>query len=282
MATGAGFPKARHVIVALTVVALSLSISAIAVAQEGTVIVRDGEAQVAVVYAPEGITRGPGATPQPVDWPYICFWFNGAFPEEVDVISNPVPGRWYSLTCNPRPGSGRDFIFVITQYDPAEPIPGEPDLVSAHEVREFAEDFAAPPPLPIAISPAAEQITGVETWLWPDGPLDTVSASASAGGLTVVVEARYQGTTYDLGDGSAPLFCPSATAWVPGATTSDCTHTFLSEASGHRITATSTWDFYWFDNAAQPVPVLYETFLAPQVLDVDIIDLEAVISRSGE
>ena len=281
MAAGTKPSRTRRIIVAAAILALSLSVSAVAAAQEGTVIVRDGEARVAVVYAPEGITRGPGASPVPVDWPYICYWFNGAFPEEVSVISNPIPGRWYSLTCNPRPGSGRDFIFVITQYDPAEPIPGEPDLVSAHEVREFAEDFAVPPPLPIAISPAAEQITGVETWLWPDGPLDTIQASASAGGLTVVVEARYGGTTYDLGDGSPPLVCPSATEWVLGAADSDCTHTYLTEETGRRITATSTWDFYWSDNAAQPVPVLYETFLAPQVLDIDIIDLEAVISRSG-
>jgi len=58
-----------------------------------------------------------------------------------------------------------------------------------------------------------------------------------------------------------------------------CAYTYLLEAENVTIDAESEWDFVWWDNAAQPVPALFETITPNEVLDLAIIDLEAVISN---
>lgn len=252
-------------------------------AQEREIVVEDSRAIVSVV-ASAPIVRGAGGNGgTPGDWPYTCQWHIPITLEDATSVSttNPRAGLLYILICEPRPGSGRDPINQFEVYNPADPVPGEPGAVTSIAVREFAEDFAQPPALGVGVSPAFEQITGLETWLWPAGAMGSIQAVASAGGLTVTVEARWRETLFDVGEpGAEPVRCTQVIEWSAGAEATSCSHTYLTEQLGRTITATSRWDFVWWDNAGQTVPAFYRSVDLAEQLDVDVIDLEAVITNS--
>lgn len=251
-------------------------------AQEESDIVVDGSRATVTVVAAGPITSGagaPGATPY---WPYTCNWDEPFTNTDVIIAptDRPIPGHRYWLRCRADDDSGLDDIGQFVVYDPQDPVPGFAAVTSI-EIRDFARDFVEPDPLFVGLSPDAVQITGVETWFWPDGAIDRIRASANANGLTVTVEARYRGTTFDVGEpGAEPVECTEQVEWTPGLDRTPCSHTYLTEASLRTIDGESTWDFVWWDNAAQPVPALYETITPNEVLDVTVVDLEAVISNS--
>lgn len=273
----------RFVLLALTFITLSALASSPLGAQEESEIVVDGSRATVTVVAAGPITSGeaaPGAVPY---WPYTCAWDEVWADSEVIITPTDalIPGHRYYLRCEPDAESGLDPIGEFVVYDPLDPIPGFAAVTSI-EIRDFARDFVQPNPLPVGISPDGVQITGVETWFWPDGSLASVQASANANGLSVTVEARYRGTTYDLGEpGTAPLTCTTKDVWVPGAQHTTCAHTYLSEDERRVVESTSEWDFVWWDNAAQPVPALFETVFLAETLDIEVIDLEAVITNPG-
>lgn len=265
------------IVATLTVVSAS-SVSA----QEDSEIVVDGSRATVTVVAAGPITRGDGAPGALPYWPYTCYW-DTVFANSDVVLgpsNGPVPGHRYYLRCLPDEGSGLDPIGEFVVYNPLDPVPGFAAVTSI-EIRDFARDFVEPNPLLVGLSPDGIQITGVETWFWPDGSIAAVQASANANGLAVTVEARYRGTSFDLGiPGLEPLVCDEQHIWVAGSDHTDCAHTYLNQAENVTIDATSEWDFVWWDNAAQPVPVLFETIFPDETLDIEIIDLEAVITNN--
>jgi hypothetical protein len=265
----------------LVLVALIAGTTASASAQDGEVVVGGGEANVTVIYEADIVANSPGdGSREP--WPYTCRWFALIGGSEIEAFrtANPTAGTRYRLVCTPRDQFDVPPISQIVIYNPAEPIPGGP-FVSSLQVRDVARDVLRPNPLLVGVSPNDVQITGVETWLWPDGSIDRVAATAAAGGLVVTVQARWRGTTFDMAeDGSDPIRCVQQRAWTERAVNPDCAHTYLTEAALRTITASSDWDVVWRDNAAQPGPVFLETITAVEAIDVEVIDLEAVISRS--
>ncbi len=250
-------------------------------AEEDSEIVVDGTTATVTVVAAGPITLGDGAPGASPYWPYTCNWDEPWTNSDVIIspTDTPIPGHRYYLRCIPDEDSDLPAIGEFVIYDPLDPIPGFAAVTSI-EIRDFARDFVQPNPLPVGISPDGIQITGVETWLWPDGSLDRVRASANANGLTVTVEARYRGTTFDLGlEGVDKIVCTEQVEWTPGMESTPCAYTYLLEAENVTIDAESEWDFVWWDNAAQPVPALFETITPNEVLELAIIDLEAVISN---
>ncbi len=255
-----------------------------AVAQDApeTEFVIDGSQAVVTVVASDEVRPGPSPAGSPSNWPYICHWdevFNNT-----DVVLGPTTnlerGHRYWLRCDPQPDSGRDPIGQFVVYDPADPVPGEAAITSL-VIRDFVRDQGLVQPLPLAvgISPGGIQITGVETWLWPDGSIERIQASAHAGGLTVTVQARFDHTAFDVDEpGVQPIVCTEQQPWQPGSDEATCSHTYLTEALGRTITGSSEWDFVWWDDAAQPTPVYWETVVLDEQYDVDVIDLEAVIT----
>lgn len=270
-------------LVALVVCMTMAGGTSTAFAQDGEIVVEDTRAVVSVV-ANAPIVRGSANNGGPPgDWPYTCQWHVPITIEDPASITTttPTPGWLYVLICEPRPGSGRQPINQFEVYNPADPVPGEPGAVTSIAVREFAEDFAQPPPLGVGISPEFEQITGLETWFWPAGATDPIQAAASAGGLTVTVEARWRETTFDVGEpGADEVRCTEVIEWSRHRDETACAHTYLTEERGRTVVATSSWDFVWWDNAGQPVPAVYATVDLVEQLDVDVIDLEAVITNS--
>lgn len=251
-------------------------------AQEDSEIVVDGSRATVTVVANGPITTGEGAPGARPYWPYTCHWDEPWTNSDIIIAptDTPVPGQRYYLRCEPDADSGLDAIGEFVIYDPLDPVPGFAAVTSI-EIRDFARDFVEPNPLLVGISPDGLQITGVETWFWPDGSIDSVRASANANGLTVTVEARYRGTEFDLDEaGVGPLQCTTQIEWSPGAEVTNCGHTYLTQAEQRTIEATSEWDFVWWDNAAQPIPALFETVFLDETLDIEVIDLEAVITNA--
>jgi hypothetical protein len=252
-------------------------------AQEESEIVVDGSRATVTVVAAAPISLGegfPGARPY---WPYTCHWDEPWTNPDVIIAptDSPIPGRRYYLRCVPDEKSGLAAIGDFVVYDPLDPVPGF-DAVTSIEIRDVARDFVEPNPLLVGISPDGVQIAGVETWFWPDGSIDRVRASAHANGLTVTVEARHRATTFDVGEpGVDPIVCIEQMEWTPGATVTDCSYTYLTQADGLTVEAESEWDFVWWDNAAQPLPALYDTIFPTEILEIEVIDLEAVISKGG-
>lgn len=245
-----------------------------------------GEGVVTVVSAPGGtVTRGTGSGPagSPGVWPYTCNFYVGVTLDDLAIGVNPKPGYTYHLVCNPRAGfEDRARIDNIAYvYNPAGPIdPLQPDLVTSAQLQDIATEILNPTDLPPAYSPDDRQITGVETWLWPEGDTTSTSVFASAGGLTVTIESRYRETEFVMsGANEGSVACQGAPEWSPGSTASPCTFTFFEEGA-QTITATTTWDLWWWDNALSPAPQPLGTITETFVDGVEVMDLEAVITRN--
>lgn len=243
----------------------------------------DGGTAVITVVDAGSITIVNGTPTARRPWPYTCSWFVlvGGSDIESSRTTTPRPGDRHRLICNPRDGFAEPQINELVIYDPADPVPGT-GLTTSAQIRDVARDALRPNPLLVGISPADVQITGVETWLWPDGSIDRVRVSASAGGLMATVEARYQGTTFAMDEpGVAPISCTTQTIWTDGADSTPCAHTYFTEAANRTVLASSEWDYVWWDNAGQPTAVDLATVAFDEAIDIEVIDLEAVISRSN-
>lgn len=276
--------------------ALSLVVGALVIGQpttvyaqaSGSVEITGGEGVVSVVSAPGGIsTNGGGAStggpPQASVWPYTCTFYVGASLDSLAVTTTtPSSGSYYNLVCNPRPGATvAPILEPVYLYNPAGPlIAAEPDLVTSLQVRDAAQNVINPPDLGVGVSPEAQQITGLETWLWPDGDTAPQYVSATAGGLTVTIEAQLVQTEFVLtGANQETVTCTSFVEWSPGASESPCSVTMFEQSSAQSIEARSTWRLVWWDNAGQPAPVELGFITEVQVDVVEVVDLEAVITR---
>lgn len=247
-----------------------------------------GQGVVSVVAVAPGSSpaTGTGNPParSPGVWPYTCNFYLGVTLDSLAIGVIPNPGSTYHLVCVPRPGfEDRPRIDnLVYLYQPGAPLdPTQVDLLPSTELLDDAIATLNPTNLPPAFSPDEQQITGIETWLWPDGPRERTSAWASAGGLTVTVESRYRHTDFTLsGANTGSVRCADAPKWAPGADSSDCTFTFREEGA-QTIAGTNTFDLFWWDNAASPVPQFLGTITETFEENVEVVDLEAVITRNG-
>jgi len=262
-------------------VALFLTLSgavASVAAQTDAMIEPDGSATVSVERHVGPISIG-GSTPAPGPWPYTCEWNEWHIYLSFVPTPSPTRGEWYELTCTHATDPAQDIYEFTYQYDP---VAGTPTLglVNSGDLAAAAQANLLPPPLPVGLSPdplQTDQITGVETWLWPDGPLVAGTQSATATNLSAWVTAYYRGTVFDMGNGDT-VTCDVRVEWVPGATSSPCVYTYWEEGT-YEITATSDWQYVWWDNALQPGEADLGTVPFVETLTIEVVDLEAVISR---
>ncbi len=100
-------------------------------------------------------------------------------------------------------------------------------------------------------------IVGMPVWMWVDRPdgqtFGPVTATASAGGVTITATAKVFQISWDMGDGSQVVCHDAGTAYAPsyGAQQSpDCGHVYQKSSAdqpGERytVTATSDWVVNW-------------------------------------
>ncbi|MFE9424350.1 ATP/GTP-binding protein [Kitasatospora sp. NPDC006697] len=94
-------------------------------------------------------------------------------------------------------------------------------------------------------------IVGMPVWIWnvkTDRTWGPVSASASAGGITVNATANVQKIVYTMGDGGG-VTCTSAgtpyNASYGGSASPDCGYRYTKTSSAFSVGAVTTWTVHW-------------------------------------
>lgn len=157
-------------------------------------------------------------------------------------------GVWYRQECLQE--NGLETLTPVWR-DPPRPRAATDPVDLAEQALQYA-----PIPLPgIGMNPPPdrEQLVGVPVLLWmePDSWVP-VSTSASAGGVTVRVEAVPEHVTWDMGNGDQVVCGPGAPydPADPVASESDCSYAYRrssqSQPDGHYVvTATARWRARW-------------------------------------
>ncbi len=201
------------------------------------------------------------------------------------IARRPVARMLYQLWC----WRGADSTTAVAGtprlvvHDPRDPVP-LPGLVDAWDLtREAARRLDLPRPT-IVLSPAADQLVGVDTWLAATGPLhpDPVTAAVTlqAGTVWSTAIPTFSHVDWDLGDGSH-LRCTDPVDRVfdprrPDAAPPTCRHLYQTAAPARTITATATWAVSW-RSSADPVTRPFGTVSRSNEVTVAVVELQSLI-----
>jgi hypothetical protein len=170
------------------------------------------------------------------------------------VASQPGqgPGAWYIYRC--ASGGERDALYRAPVWIPdagpgAAPAP-DPEALAAQARNQLR--LAGPA---IVMSPVADQLVRLPTWLWLDpAGWNQVAATAAAAGVSVTAVAKPAAVVWSLGDGGTVTCTGPGTPFPAGAdpksASPDCGHVYqrrsLDELGGtFAVTATVRWDVAW-------------------------------------
>ncbi|HSJ59638.1 MAG TPA: hypothetical protein VK895_00280 [Jiangellaceae bacterium] len=230
---------------------------------------------------------------------HACYW-DPAKQGLTSPPAGPVPcsseaGYWsntvncYLQLADPQPGPGHlfwegvylDYGAVYQCYQPQtgtlmmswfpDPPPAAGAGPTPREVAEVAIDQMNMRAIDIGIVPEPGDdrvgIVGMPVWMWAENPdshtVGPITASASAGGITVTATARLQKLTWDMGDGTKVTCIGAGTPYDAGygkAESPDCGHLY-TRTSAHEpdgtytVTASSDWVVTW-EGAGQSGTIL--------------------------
>ena len=239
--------------------------------------------------SPGGPGNGGDDGPRDTGSGVACFW-DGPARGIANPPAGPVPcsseaGYWsnhhlcYISVADPRPPPGDlfwlgdyvDYGDVYECYQPQtgalvlfwspDPPPNSGAGPTPREVAQIAVERMSLRAIDIGITPEAREgsigIVGMPVWMWAANPgsstVGPITASASAGGITVTATAEIHRITWDMGDGTVVRCTTAGTPYqaVFGmATSPDCGHVYersSSRENGSRytVTATSNWVITW-------------------------------------
>jgi hypothetical protein len=113
-----------------------------------------------------------------------------------------------------------------------------PELPAVPPVPSIGEIWRAAlrqiPPPKIGINPRPTGLTGLETWLWYEGPAE-LQVSTSIGPWTVTGTARVQDVVFEMGEGR------TARATGPGSESEPAARYVYETKGQYRIVATARW-----------------------------------------
>ena len=155
------------------------------------------------------------------------------------------PGTWYRKICVESNGLTSGVIVWAPQ-------------AQAVNTSALAQEGLGYTPLGspnIRLNPSAnqDQLVNVTTWLWLNGASWTpVSATASAGGVTVTTTAVPQKVVWTMGDGGSVTCAGPGTPYDPSRPDAQpsCSYTYRRSSAGQpdgtfTITATESWLVSW-------------------------------------
>ncbi len=160
-----------------------------------------------------------------------------------------------------------------------------PEVVNGWEAGEYAlNSLNLEAPIP-ALSPQAEQIVGVPTWLAVTSQLDYPSATAQAGNVWATVTPSFVSAVWDFGNGeTARCTADVATTWDPALTSaaqdSTCTHTFTVSSGDTPLngSVTVTWSVWHTSNETAPGGAWWGNVSRTTPVTFVVRDLQAVIN----
>jgi hypothetical protein len=119
-------------------------------------------------------------------------------------------------------------------------------------------------PTPTESNPSAMGVIGIPVWMWVQDPnaatYGPLTASASAGGITVTAAAEVERVQWDMGDGSSPIDCRQGTPYSQSADQArqspDCGYIYTRtswDKPNHKyaVTARSYWRVDWTGGGQQ-------------------------------
>lgn len=195
------------------------------------------------------------------------YWSNslGCYVRAMDPQPGPDDPSWHGHT--PADGGAVyecyqplpiDVDVYLWLADPPAPAAAGP---SPRQVAQTAVDRMNLHALTIGIVPRPGRdsvgLVGMPVWMWAADPgpstVGPVTATASAGGVTITATARLNKVTWDMGDGHTVVCRGAGTAYRPsdGRTASpDCGYRYTTSSAGKpgdvfTVTATSDWVVTW-------------------------------------
>ena len=149
------------------------------------------------------------------------------------------------------------LVWIWTQDPPpdstAGPTPGEVARLAIEDMQLRAIDIGlVPEPGPDSIG-----LVGMPVWMWAASPggstFGPITATASAGGVTITATAKVHKVSWDMGDGTTVTCLNAGTPYDPSygrQESPDCGHVY-EKSSSHQtsgkyiVTATSSWVVTW-------------------------------------
>ncbi|MFC0526196.1 hypothetical protein [Phytohabitans kaempferiae] len=224
--------------------------------------------------------------------PIACYdpvfgWFNQsdecyyklAEPQRPPPPNGNPNGGWYVPSCAAGVGEPDWFDAPPAGSEP----PPDPETVA---LQALALITLREPDLQIKPDPSGAGLVGLPVWLWVEkaedtwGPIDSYDIER---GLRVDITATVTNLTFDLGDGSPPISCPSGgTPYPKGATgpSPDCGHVFdksSRQQPGQKftVTATTTWTVDWYastgDTGTIEAPQIREATVGVRINELQVV-----------
>jgi len=148
-------------------------------------------------------------------------------------------------------------IYIWAQNAPpgagAGPTPRDVARLAIKRMRLRAVDIGiAPKPGPDSVG-----LVGMPVWMWAKAPNDhtygPITASASAGGITITATAKVLRITWDMGDGTKVVCQTAGTPYKASygqKRSPDCGHVYMKSSTNqpnkrYTVTATSDWVITW-------------------------------------
>ncbi|MYX48665.1 ATP/GTP-binding protein [Streptomyces sp. SID8385] len=130
---------------------------------------------------------------------------------------------------------------------------GEDDVVTIDPevlARQAVDSMTLRPPKVASPRPEGRYVIGMPMWMWVErgtSRMGPVSASASAGSVTVTATARVDRLVWDMGDGTTVTCHGPGTRYTPDqgkAMSPDCGHRY-ERPGEHPVTVTAHWNIDW-------------------------------------
>ena len=177
------------------------------------------------------------------------------------------PGQWLLIECpgdDLTPFTGELGWFRTTFRPGADtpPAPGSAPPPSTRALALRAEGSLSVPDPVIEMSPSRFSVVNLQTWLWIDADgWRSISATASAGGVSATATAVPQSVVWTMGDGGTVTCVGPGTAYNPSISpdlqSTTCSYIYRTSSAGqpstdgdpndgaYPVTASIEWSVTW-------------------------------------
>jgi hypothetical protein len=170
----------------------------------------------------------------------------------------PTPGSWYFVNC---PGRTLTIYNGALSWFPSKsPVPAGSTVAPSALALQAANALTLPSPI-VNLNPSAFSVVNLSSWLWIDPQAwHSVSATATAGGVSATATAVPETVTWSMGDGHTVVCDGPGTPYEPqadAAQTTGCAYTYAESSAGQpsidgdpndgafTVTATIHWTVSW-------------------------------------
>lgn len=212
----------------------------------------------------QGLTRPPTG-PVPCTSSLYGYWSN-TYNCYVQV-DKPQPPAGDPNWQGHKPGDGAVYSCYQPQTDMSiyfwsgAPPPGAGTGPTARDVAQIAVKKLNLTAIQIGIAPKpgpnSVGLVGMPVWMWAATPnahnVGPISATASAGGITITATAKVLGISWEMGDGTTVICHSAGTPYQASygqKASPDCGHTYTKSSwrqpgGRYTVTATSDWAITW-------------------------------------